>query len=290
MIKEQKIQGGTSAEQLEIAKQYVEESEKAKAEAEVIEEKKKKVEDRVKKTAEESQALKDKTKAYRERGTKEKPSPEKKEAELERYDMQRFTDQANRLNKMSAVFEAQGKLKGMITAQLIDAYRSARGEITPMPVSTEALKNKLSNPPEMQEAPELDPQAGKVIAQLATSIIAGFGPRHAGVVAPTSVGIATTAQGIKQNLVNHELALQSVAKRNDELMTKYKGDIDGLFKEYDKEQNKSVREYAKMDLKLTEMELAKDRMQLDAHKFNAMSKQQAQQAAAREALKKFDAS
>jgi len=228
----------------------------------------------------------DETEKYereKEEGKREE-AEEQKRAKLQKFEYQKMVDDAKMLDGANKLYEAQGRLRNTITAQLVSFHRAAKGDISPMQVSTEALKNKMDNPPELQQAPDFDPQTGKVIAQLATSIMAGLGSRHAGVASATAVGVDATAQGMGRNIANYEANVQAVAKKNEELMTKYHDDIDGLFKEYDKEQNKNVREYAKHEMKLTEMELAKDRMQLDASKFNAMSKQQASQHNSRMAL------
>jgi len=301
------VQGGTPKEKTEIREQYAEETVKADERSERVkdiadkqtkiedyqEERRIKTEDKADRLVKESKEkvdtpeVKAKRAEYLKRLDNYKKSKEKQEKEIEKNMSQTIKfaqDETKYMDEMKRNLEAKMSLRETVKSQLIGLHRDARGEIQPMQVSAEGLKNKLNNPPEMQEAPEFKPETGRMIAQLAGSIVAQLGPRSSAVKSPFAVGMDAMNKDNVRNIASHESQLQAVAKKNDDLMLKYDNDIQGLFKEYDKESNKNVREYARMQLKLDEIELSKDRMQLDAKKFNALSKQDAKKFNARMAM------
>jgi len=195
----------------------------------------------------------------------EKKTQQQKQAEA--FDL--YNGRTKSFEAYSKMMEAQSNAERITFNSLVQKYNFAKGQVSKMPVSTEALKHKMGTPPEMQEAPEFDPKTGRVLAQLAGSIIAGFGLSHAGVKSATAVGMDVVAGGVEQNIVRHSQAVQAVAKRNDELMVKYHDDIDGLFKEYDKAENQSLRDYAQNKLRMEEMNFRKEAKALDVEARNA---------------------
>jgi len=273
MAKEQKIQGGTVEEKLEIAKQYSEETKKiARAEQEKKEEiarKKEKKAARDKKTKEESEALKQRTKEYRARGKSETSKAEEKEKQKQAEAFDLYNARAKHFDAYSKMMEAQSNAERITFNSLAQKYNFARGQVSKMPVSTEALNQKLSNKPELQEAPEFDPKTGRILAQLAGSIMSGLGPSHASVKSSQAVGTDVMSKGVEQNIIQHKQILLKVEKRNMELVDKYNDDITGLFKEYDKAENQSLRDYARNQLKMDEINFRKEAKALEVEARNA---------------------
>jgi len=205
--------------------------------------------------------------ARKEAGLKLEGSSKKATPQPEKFDL--YNNQTKEYDAYSKMVEAQSRAEQVTFNSLAQKYNFAKGQVSKMPVSTEALKQKMGTPPEMQEAPEFDPETGRVLAQLATSILAGLGPSHASVKSGMAVGMDVTAKTTAQSIAQQEAAVQAVAKRNDKLMIKYQDDIDGLFREYDKAENQSLRDYAKNYLQMEEMNFRKEAKALDIEAKNA---------------------
>jgi len=220
---------------------------------------------------------------------KEQKEAKKKQKTLNKETADDQSDEAFRLKNLQKMLDQKNKtlqaemaFRDTVQANLIRNYKFAKGDLFMPEVSTKALEKKMGEEPAQQAIPDFDPKTGRMIAQMATAIVAGaLGPRHASVVSAGAVGMDVAAGRAAQGLAEHDKAVQQIEAKNEALVLKYQDDIDGLFREYDKQENQNLREYARNKLRKDELDFRKGMSQVDIAKFNAAQKQNAKQANAR---------